>query len=1219
MLSTQRVDAAHYSGGSITYECLGGNMYRITLDIFLDCSGVAITSQSLNFSNSCGVSFTLNNIPQISSEEVSQLCPANVANSTCNGGPLPGFIHYQFQTTLFLSPCNFWTIGWDICCRNDLENVTGTPGIYLAATLNNAGGLCDQSPDFEENTIPFFCVNQPVTYNLGASDADGNTMVFSLVSGQSVSPVLGPLNYAPGYSGAAPIPGIAINPSSGQITFTPTVTGNYAIVVQVATFNASGVLIGTVVRDVMIVVQNCFDPPPTTPGLSNANGGLITSASTIEVCNGVPFCVDMVFSDPVPATVISVVSDVVAQLPGSTFTVVGTNPAVATICWTPNPTFSPANILVTATDNACPIANVVNSSALITVVPPPAVVPNAGTSVSVASCSGGPNINLFSQLGGAPSAGGYWTNPSGAAHNGTFVPGTSPFGVYTYTVGNACSNASATVTVTSAGGPSAGSNGTLTVCSNGAVVSLFAQLGGTPQAGGVWSGPSAVVGGSYNPATMNPGVYTYTVTGVAPCPNATATVTVTENTATNAGTNGTLSVCSNGASVSLFAQLGGTPQAGGTWSGPSAVVGGNYNPATMNPGVYTYTMTGVAPCTNATATVTVTENSATNAGTNGTLTVCSNGAAVSLFAQLGGTPQAGGAWSGPSAVVGGSYNPATMNPGVYTYTVTGVAPCLNATATVTVTENTATNAGTNGTLTVCSDGASASLFAQLGGTPQAGGTWSGPSAVVGGNYNPATMNPGVYTYTVTGVAPCTNATATVTVTENAATNAGTNGTLTVCSDGASASLFAQLGGTPQAGGAWSGPSALVGGNYDPATMAPGVYTYTVTGVAPCTNATATVTVTENAATNAGTNGTLTVCSDGASTSLFAQLGGTPQPGGTWSGPSPVVGNSYDPATMNPGVYTYTVTGVAPCVSSSATVTMTENAGTNAGTNGSVTVCDGGAAVDLFAQLGGTPQAGGAWSGPSPVVAGNYDPATMNPGVYTYTVTGVAPCTNATATVTVTENAATNAGANGTLTVCSDGASTSLFAQLGGTPQPGGTWSGPSAVVGGSYDPATMAPGVYTYTVTGVAPCTNATATVTVTENAATNAGTNGTLTLCSDGASASLFAQLGGTPDAGGAWSGPSAVVGGNYDPATMNPGVYTYTVTGVAPCVSSSATVTVTENAGTNAGTNGSVTLCDGGAAVDLFAQLGGTPQAGGAWSGPSPVVAGNYDPATMNPGVYT
>ncbi|MFN6117111.1 MAG: hypothetical protein ACK46C_14700, partial [Flavobacteriales bacterium] len=116
---------------------------------------------------------------------------------------------------------------------------------------------------------------------------------------------------------------------------------------------------------------------------------------------------------------------------------------------------------------------------------------------------------------------------------------------------------------------------------------------------------------------------------------------------------------------------------------------------------------------------------------------------------------------------------------------------------------------------------------------------------------------------------------------------------------------------------------------------------------------------------------------------------------------------------------------------------------------------------------------------------------------------------------------------------------------------------------------------YTYTVNGVAPCPSASATVTVSINTPPDPGTSGAITLCSSDAPASLFAQLGGAPDAGGAWSGPSPVVGGILYPATMSSGVYTYTVNGVAPCPSASATVTVSINTPPDPGTSGAITLC--------------------------------------------
>ena len=66
---------------------------------------------------------------------------------------------------------------------------------------------------------------------------------------------------------------------------------------------------------------------------------------------------------------------------------------------------------------------------------------------------------------------------------------------------------------------------------------------------------------------------------------------------------------------------------------------------------------------------------------------------------------------------------------------------------------------------------------------------------------------------------------------------------------------------------------------------------------------------------------------------------------------------------------------------------------SAGTNGTLSVCEGTllTTTQLFAALGGTPNAGGKWS---PVLAGA--------GLYTYTVAAITPCTGSvTATVTVT--------------------------------------------------------------------------------------------------------------------------------------------------------------------------------------------------------------------------
>jgi hypothetical protein len=1228
LLCAGRSQANHFSGADISYQCLGGDQYLVTLDLFRDCTGFMMVPQTLTFTSDCGSNFSVNNIPVTPGTEVSQLCSSQLGNSSCNGGALPGIEHYVFQTTVNLPACSNWTISWNICCRNSTVNLNGAPGMYVEAVLDDATAPCNNSPVFNDQSIPYVCVNQPVFYNYGVTEPDGDSLVYSLINARFYAPPPTSITYNPGFTGASPIPGVTLDPATGQLVFTPTLIGNYVVVVLVEEYDSMGNLIGTVMRDQMFVVLNCTGSVPVTAGLTNNTGGLLTSPNSIAVCDGESFCVDVVFSDPDAGTTLQVISNALLLLPGATFTVSGTNPATATLCWTGDAANSPVNVLVTADDGACPVENTASTSINI--------ITDAGSSVldpglngNIAICANSGPVDLFNSLGGTPDVGGVWLDPNGNSHSGLFDPSVDGAGNYTYIVGNACGNASADVTVSILAAPDAGTNGTLTLCSTGPATPMFNSLGGTPQAGGSWTAPGGGAhGANYNPAVDAPGVYTYTVTSGGACGNSSATVTVSEVAPPNAGTNGTLALCSTGPATVLFNSLGGTPQAGGSWTAPGGGAHGpNYNPAVDGPGVYTYTVVGTAPCPSASATVTVNEILPPNAGTNGNLTLCSSSAATGLFASLGGGPGAGGTWTAPGGAPHSStYDPAVDAPGVYTYTVLGTAPCPNASATVTVVENASPNAGSNGSLTLCSSSAATGLFASLGGGPAAGGTWTAPG---GGphssTYDPAVDGPGVYTYTVLGTAPCPNSSATVTVIENAPPNAGINGNLTLCTSSVPTVLFASLGGGPAAGGTWTAPGGGPhSGTYDPAVDAPGVYTYTVLGTAPCPNASATVTVVENASPNAGTNGSLTLCSSSAATGLFASLGGGPAAGGTWTAPGGGPHSStYDPAVDGPGVYTYTVLGTAPCPNSSATVTVVENVAANAGTNGNLALCSSSAPTGLFASLGGGPAAGGTWTAPGGGPhTGIYDPAVDAPGVYTYTVLGTAPCPNASATVTVAESAAPNAGTNGNLALCSTSAATGLFAALGGGPAAGGTWTAPGGGPhSGTYDPGVDMPGIYTYTVLGTAPCPNASATVTVLENAAANAGINGSLSLCSTSVATALFASLGGVPDAGGLWTAPGGGPhSGTYDPTIDVPGVYTYTVLGTAPCPSASATVTVTESTAPNAGINGNLALCSSSAATGLLVSLGGAPDAGGAWTAPGGGPhSGTYDPAVDGPGVYT
>ncbi|MCB0763984.1 MAG: hypothetical protein KDB84_04705, partial [Flavobacteriales bacterium] len=553
----------------------------------------------------------------------------------------------------------------------------------------------------------------------------------------------------------------------------------------------------------------------------------------------------------------------------------------------------------------------------------------------------------------------------------------------------------------------AGIGAPIDLCTTAPPTVLFNSLAGTPDAGGSWTDPAgAPHSGTLDPSVDAPGAYTYTVTSVAPPCSVQSVITVSVVQQPDAGIDGAITTCASEPSFPLAGLLGGTPSPGGTWSGPAGASSGTFDPAVDVGGAYTYSFPATAPCAAASATVMVTVNPSPTAGVDGNLTLCSSSPATALFASLGGSPDPGGTWSGPGGTpTSGTYDPATDGPGVYTYTVQGVAPCPNSTATVTVVENTEPDPGLDAATSFCSSDGATPLIGLLGGSPTPGGTWTGPSGnAIGGTLTPATAGSGAYTYTIGATAPCVGGQAVATITIVPAPDAGADGAVAVCDAGAPFSLFDELGGTPDAGGTWANAIGVPStGTFDPNGDEAGVYTYTVAGVAPCANSTATVTVTVSAQPTAGSDGVAALCESGQTLDLFTALGGSPTPGGSWSAPGGGATTALlDPGTAVSGTYTYTVPGTAPCANDVAIVTVTIATEPDPGTDASTTLCQGSAAVDLFTVLGGSPDPGGVWTGPGgTVVPSLFDPATGAPGTYTYTLQATAPCTAQSATVGVT--------------------------------------------------------------------------------------------------------------------------------------------------------------------------------------------------------------------------
>lgn len=442
-----------------------------------------------------------------------------------------------------------------------------------------------------------------------------------------------------------------------------------------------------------------------------------------------------------------------------------------------------------------------------------------------------------------------------------------------------------------------------------------------------------------------------------------------DNSTADPGLDGNLTICSTTSTFNLFDELGGTPDATGTWTGPSSLGGGNlgvFDPQTDAPGIYTYEVSGSAICSGgggtATATVEV-EIDSSNATITPAGPFCETDAAVNLDAA-----QSGGTWSGTGITDAnaGTFDPSVAGDGTHSVTYDVGTTCPSS-----YTENIVVEAIADATISpsgpYCETDSPLNLSAA-----DAGGEWSGTGItdINNGTFDPGTAGVGTHDiiYTVGNLCPDSD-TIEIDITASPSVTVDPAGPL--CVNDTEITLNAS-----DPGGVWSGtgitdPNA---GTFDPNVAGIGTHTISYNIGTTCQSL-GNINIEVEAIADATIDPVAALCETDNSFDLTAA-----DSGGTWSGTGITDANTgtFDPNVAGPGNHEiiYAVGNLCP---DSDTIEIVINPLDDPAIDLVDPICQGADNIILTAET--TP---GNWSGNGIVDNdnGEFDPSVAGEGSHT---------------------------------------------------------------------------------------------------------------------------------------------------------------------------------------------------------------------------------------------
>ncbi|WP_242928315.1 gliding motility-associated C-terminal domain-containing protein [Pontibacter vulgaris] len=320
-----KANATHIVGGEFELQYLQGNTYKLNMNLYFD----NINGDPLAQDPFAAVRIFEKNTNRLMLELTLPYASETMVNYTnieCTTGEL-STKKIIYASNIILEPYRYtsedgYYVVWERCCRNRTINNIIRPedaaqAFYMEfpAVTKNGAFFKNSSPTLFPPLSDYACVNELFYYDFAGSDADGDSLVYDMVTPlnghasiaiDNRAPLPSPAPYSEimwqtGYSRENQIngtPSIRIDEQTGLLIMRPANKGLYIFGVRCQEFR-NGKKIGEIRRDFQVLVKECpTNESPVVMAKAQGSSEFYKPGDILRLKGGTERCINVLFTDP---------------------------------------------------------------------------------------------------------------------------------------------------------------------------------------------------------------------------------------------------------------------------------------------------------------------------------------------------------------------------------------------------------------------------------------------------------------------------------------------------------------------------------------------------------------------------------------------------------------------------------------------------------------------------------------------------------------------------------------------------------------------------------------------------------------------------------------------------------------------------------------------------------------------------------------------------------